>query len=366
MQKQRVKKPYNKPTRRGTSSKKALQVEKKNQEKEQRIDALRIELESNCPDAKIFIRKRITDPNSDAFTTDNTRIEELERQGFVKRINHGFVVIIDWDLEIPVLLVLFNDVPQDQAVFLCKYFRDMHVHSNPITKNGSQLNGTMYATGHRRAYSAEFTAGVYDVKSSTQRSSAKREQFACILTEKQKRVERIYRNRFIKMSPKIYQTMVKVAEKSKVPSFGQLELNTNTDPFASNVTWTINDFFNCLHVDKDANPYAYGIWMTTYNDELVSDTTEEIGCERGYFYLPEYRVFVDFGNNIVEIIWRGREDQHCTTPSKRKPKYQRIGTSIQISQVLADALKKYYNSDPSTRKPYKGLTATLQRYVNKK
>jgi hypothetical protein len=103
--------------------------------------------------------------------------------------------------------------------------------------------------------------------------------------------------------------------------------------------------------------------MTTHNDNLITNAPVT-GCEKGYFYVSQYRVFVDFGNNIVEIVWRSREDLHCTTPSKQLNGYQCIDTSIQISKRLIIALQKYYKGEQDST--YKGLHTTLKISKNKK
>jgi hypothetical protein len=143
----------------------------------------------------------------------------------------------------------------------------------------------MYATGHRTAMITRFFGGIYSLDTNTQTSAAKEEEFVRILENQQRHAHTIYEGRFMKIALIICQRLVEFAKTNGVPSFAQLKLDDEKfDLFVSNLMWTKNDFYNNLHMDGDANPYAYGIWMTTYNNNLVTDVPV-IGYDKGYFYV---------------------------------------------------------------------------------
>jgi len=72
--------------------------------------------------------------------------------------------------------------------------------------------------------------------------------------------------------------------------------------FASNLTFTLEDFSNSLYQDQDYNSYSYSIWapVNLQTDKLTID----IICEAGEFIISTYETYVDLTQykSIVEII----------------------------------------------------------------
>jgi hypothetical protein len=114
---------------------------------------------------------------------------------------------------------------------------------------------------------------------------------------------------------------------------------------------TRGDFSNVFHRDKDASPFAFGIWFLTDSEgELImDDETTRTAVEGGQFVVPDFKLFVDFSacTGKVDMMWRGSQDLHATARSKTSLGYQRVGTSIQGSRRLLvkvqNSLKKSAN-----------------------
>jgi hypothetical protein len=66
-------------------------------------------------------------------------------------------------------------------------------------------------------------------------------------------------------------------------------------------------------------------------------------CEGGQFILSSYKCYVDFSNfdGVVEIIWRAKTDFLATLKSKTNENYTRLGTSMQISNLVLRVKKTY-------------------------
>lgn len=68
-----------------------------------------------------------------------------------------------------------------------------------------------------------------------------------------------------------YQKMVETAAKWQLPSLGELIWKGCNigNWFASNLTYTYNNFSNNLHMDFDENDFTFGIWFPVFSDSTV-------------------------------------------------------------------------------------------------
>lgn len=140
-------------------------------------------------------------------------------------------------------------------------------------------------------------------------------------------------------------TKAKIAH-LRVPNLSQTEFNRlheEQDGFCSNLVWTIKDFCNKFHQDREYNSYTYGIRarVCEKNGELAT-RKNVCRCEGGEFFVGSYKVYIDFDawNRIVEIIWHGKTDYYSTIPSTTALGYARIGAFVQVNKGLVKRMKK--------------------------
>jgi hypothetical protein len=155
-----------------------------------------------------------------------------------------------------------------------------------------------------------------------------------------------YEERFLKLSSCLFEQVVMEANIAQIPSFGALEYNeVNKSMFASNLTFTLDDFHNVFHYDKHYNSYSYGIWVPIFLEfgDLASQEIDKFECKGGEFVIAPYGICIDFNDcdGVTELIWRAKSDEHRTFPSKTKAPFIRIGTSVQISRKLLLGVQAY-------------------------
>jgi hypothetical protein len=88
-------------------------------------------------------------------------------------------------------------------------------------------------------------------------------------------------------------------------------METRMDAFASNFTFTMNNFSNSYHQDHNYNTWTYGLWALVWlNFGELATILDGFTCEGGQFAVAPYKVYVDFGScdGTAKIIWRGNQD----------------------------------------------------------
>jgi hypothetical protein len=155
-----------------------------------------------------------------------------------------------------------------------------------------------------------------------------------------------YEERFLKLSSCLFQQVAIEANIAQVPSFGALEYDeVNKSVFASNLTFTLDDFHNIFHSNKDYNSYSYGIWAPTFleSGNLANQEIDKFESEGGEFVIGPYGICIDFNgcDGVTELIWRAKSNEHRTFPSKTKAPFTYIGTSVQISRKLLLGVQAY-------------------------
>jgi hypothetical protein len=163
-----------------------------------------------------------------------------------------------------------------------------------------------------------------------------------------KKIATIYAQNFSKLCIDFYQQTTNEAYKAKIPLLQQTEfidLQQKEGGCASSITYTYDDFYNKIHTENNYNSFTYGLWAQTskLKNGKLSKIEDGFECEEGQFLLPSYKCYVDFINldGMVEIIWRAKTDLHASLKSKTNENYTRLGTSMQISNLVLRVKKTY-------------------------
>ncbi|RPA87696.1 hypothetical protein BJ508DRAFT_320692 [Ascobolus immersus RN42] len=121
--------------------------------------------------------------------------------------------------------------------------------------------------------------------------------------------------------------------------------------FCSNIAYTYGGFHNVVHNDNDASSYTYGMFgrtkrgtgiLTSQSEAVsgtgISDTTKGFS----FLVIPYHiRVLLAEIDGVVELIWRGPLDGHCTTTGVRAPGFDRMAFTCQISNNLVARAKRH-------------------------
>jgi hypothetical protein len=163
-----------------------------------------------------------------------------------------------------------------------------------------------------------------------------------------KKIATIYAQKFSKLYIDFFQKTSKKACEAKI-SLSQktkfIDLYQKEGGCASSITYTYDDFYNKIHTENNYNSFTYGLWAQTskLKNGKLSKIEDGFECEEGQFLLPSYKCYVDFINldGMVEIIWRAKTDLHASLKSKTNENYTRLGTSMQISNLVLRVKKTY-------------------------
>jgi hypothetical protein len=277
----------------------------------------------------------------------------------LKILNYGTIVVQDNMLQedgnretiLVVKFTPFENMTLNEYSKFQKLIRKLALvkhHVNEVSTNGAHKDcaGKMYAVGWRKS---EFEKMLYFSKYAPSTWLQRQEDGISVWVKEQETIgwmADFYEERFLKLSSCLFEQVAMEANIAQIPSFGALEYNeVNKSMFASNLTFTLDDFHNVFHCDKDYNSYSYGIWIPTFleSGDLASQEIDKFECKGGEFVIAPYGICIDFNgcDGVTELIWRAKSDEHRTFPSKTKAPFTRIGTSVQISRKLLLGVQAY-------------------------
>jgi hypothetical protein len=224
-------------------------------------------------------------------------------------------------------------------------------HASPVTNNKAHQDGGglghMFAMGWRIGFSGEFSFQRYvpqnlDGKMKKKEALTKWRMDQDTITW----MVQYCRDRFKTLSSLIFEHANMEVKVAGIPSLEDLDfqdMETEENVFVNNLTYSCDDFSNVYYQDNDYNTYTYGIWMPVHSDtSALASIADGFRYKGGQFLIAPYKICVDFGrcDGITELIWRGKLDSHRILLSSSDKGYTRIGTSVQISNRLVQAITK--------------------------
>lgn len=183
-----------------------------------------------------------------------------------------------------------------------------------------------------------------------------------------------YGKMFCNLAPTLFKQIMSEVMETQVPTLAEIEfdiLHSKNTAFGSNLTYNMKDFSNCFHKDNDFNSYSFGIWAPiSFEIGKLAKKEKGFECKGGQFLLGSYKVCIDFNpcDGIVEIIWRGKSDFHCTVKSTTNLMYTRIGTSVQINNSLVQRMKillEMYRNGININKRVRGVNQIVEEKLKK-
>lgn len=181
--------------------------------------------------------------------------------------------------------------------------------------NGPMIDGFMGGLGWRKSSGQNQIIGMYAPKKKFN-SQQELDNYLEVEAEAFRKLEQFLHKRF--------EGMAKVAAKHArdqiqnlgVPSFGQPEVHEDTFyHFASNLTFTLKNFHNHSHKDRDSNTWTFGMWIPIkLPDGRVVCFRDGYDVQGGQFVFDMYGFGADFNkcDGIGEIVWQSNMYDHQT------------------------------------------------------
>ena len=224
----------------------------------------------------------------------------------------------------------------------------------PVKINGPLMGGVMWADGWRKSSKTGEWFGRY---CSVARLSALIK--LCQYNPEDEAASFREANNWIathlnELAPGVLEQYRQLLIESELPSFAQMEYPSPYDPldFASFFTFTMYNFHNEDHVDKDANTWTLVCWIPIFNP-LTSSETDPILADGGFdmigghFTFRDFQVYLDLNHvfGVTMCVFRSQDHTHQTlkgvSPSDR---YTRLGFSCQMSEKMSNAVVAYINT----------------------
>ncbi|KAF9471351.1 hypothetical protein BDN70DRAFT_901412 [Pholiota conissans] len=202
----------------------------------------------------------------------------------------------------------------------------------------TDLHHTSFAAGFHGSMETGKVLVVYAPK----RTQVSLEKYAQTVS-KLPQVQRTFTYGLASLNFKAFSKLSDASHCFYTPGFADIEFdgtNLPKAPFANSLTITRDDFANFLHHDNDHDgSVSYGLWWAAKSSPtgyvFNPNEVDHDAISGGEFLFGEYGVGVRFKGckGVVEILWHGKHNAHCTLRSKSPTGITRFGTSIQLTQA---------------------------------
>ncbi|RPA72980.1 hypothetical protein BJ508DRAFT_334522 [Ascobolus immersus RN42] len=237
----------------------------------------------------------------------------------------------------------------DEYQRIFSYFaRDRAIKGSQSLKNGAMRGGKMNAVGWRPGYEPGVHVDTY------RRGKPRKGQ----TTENDIRehvigltgVHDAISNNFRSLSALIHQNQNSQLRELLVPAAGKhfgAQGDELDESFCSNIAYTFDGFYNTVHCDRDASDFTYGMFGRTEkgSGKLMRKADCSFGDHTAGFsfaVIPYHiQVMLTQIDGVVELIWRGPRDGHCTTSGSTCTGCERMAFSCQIGKGLVRRVEMY-------------------------
>eukprot|EP01113_Clastostelium_recurvatum_P042233 TRINITY_DN682_c0_g2_i1.p1 TRINITY_DN682_c0_g2~~TRINITY_DN682_c0_g2_i1.p1 ORF type:complete len:415 (+),score=71.80 TRINITY_DN682_c0_g2_i1:62-1306(+) len=334
-----------------------------------------------------FIVRTKDTPHADGLVGTVPLADDATFEYYFRISSPGINVVVDKDTDEVVFIALLT--PWDtmdpnlmrQSGFIFRHFyEDSQLHDK-VSSNGAhkQGGGVMYAIGWRPGTVRGITFGVYH-----QGANVSDEEWQAV-RRRDIGVHRIFSERFYGLAPHLFNDVQLQLASARLPVLGSayqptsatyqpvsrkerlrydrkimrearsafkgsdIESDGEWCPdnwlFTSNLTFTLDNFFNAAHRDGDLSDWTYGMWAgCTMDGQIITDGSFQ--SRDGFFYMADYKVLVDFAHldGLAEIVWAGRHHVHGTVSGQFAPGQTRYGSSCQLSRRLNERVQLYHRT----------------------
>ncbi|KAI9626750.1 hypothetical protein KEM48_010215 [Puccinia striiformis f. sp. tritici PST-130] len=291
----------------------------------------------------------------DAFT--HSHVCRKDTQGPIRLFCKSFVAWLDNTRKHIVAIVKFHSFAKMDASVKAQFQHLAHhlvaqsLFQNPNKSNGPAISGKMYSLGWCKGFEEKTKLAVTGIP---EKVSHDREGYEDLQTHVPQ-VNTFIGERFKSLSKRRFDQVQVQYLGLKAPA---LSPNFEHDPdgLTSHLSFTMDNFANASHTDKDASPYSFFTWLpiNKKTGDLIEDDLDVSG---GQFVFPRNGFGIDFTgfHGVVECAWKANYYHHLTLPSTTSPSspHTRLGYSCQLPRQTQLALIRIkeglYEKDPNKK-----------------
>lgn len=146
--------------------------------------------------------------------------------------------------------------------------------------------------------------------------------------------------------------------------------NPDPDLYSAHFIYTYGGFYNEPHCDLDANTWTNAIWfpctkMGKQGCKLASIESDGFKQEGYGFAMLDWGIVIDLANisGVVEVVFRGKQDIHCTTTGTIAEGFERMACTSQVNKDLEGICTGIWKRKGTTLMDY--VEREKQRHANK-
>ncbi|KAA1122482.1 hypothetical protein PGTUg99_037679 [Puccinia graminis f. sp. tritici] len=230
----------------------------------------------------------------------------------------------------------------DQFEKLSKHLINQSKYLYDNRNNHSTLGGKMFNVGWRKAYSHNEILGI---SAAVPKISGHEVEYR-LLQNELKDMEQFLASRFSNISKSLYASLQSQHKNFNFPSISSDTFNHTYDfSFASHLSFTLKNFYNQPHCDRDSSTYTFGLWLPI-DERDGSLIKNDLHVKGGNFLFPDDHFGLKFEgfNGVVEIIWKADELSHHTEISTSHSHHTRLGLSCEIPSTTLETLVRLQNN----------------------
>jgi len=249
------------------------------------------------------------------------------------------------------------------------FFLNQTQYVEPVKNNGPHMGGVMWAGGWRKCSKNGEAFGRYCsvarlvamiqrcLYNADDEAAAFEEANAWIATQLQD------------LAPGVFDEYRQVLLDNNLPSWAHMEFPTpyTALDFASFFTFTLYNFFNEDHKDRDANTWTLVCWIPIFNPQNSSED-DPILADGGFdmiggqFTFRDFQVYLDLKHvlGVTMCVFRSKDHTHQTLDGvSASDRYTRIGFSCQMSEKMSNAVVAYINEETDAKKRVSGQAVQI-------
>ena len=162
---------------------------------------------------------------------------------------------------------------------------------------------------------------------------------------------------FQSLSQPVFQEVRSQHIKEKAPSFSDVFFDPQEDPgsFTSHLSYTMGNFSNESHLDNDASPYTFVMWIpiNEKSGELIENSFD---VKNGEFVFPKDGFGIDFQGHdgVVECAFKATTHYHHRLPSTSPASsfHTCLGLSAELPLKTLYVLKRIQNKEFVNKKDW--------------
>ncbi|KNF06644.1 hypothetical protein PSTG_00518 [Puccinia striiformis f. sp. tritici PST-78] len=212
-------------------------------------------------------------------------------------------------------------------------------YQNPNNSNGPANSGKMFSLGWRKAYEEKTKIGI---TGSTEKVSLDRAAYEDLQTHVPT-VNTFIGERFKNLSQPLYDEVRQQHRAVDAPGLAP-HFERDPDGFTCHLSYTLGNFSNDSHTDRDASPFSFVTWLPI--NEKTGDLIEgDLNVSGGQFVFPRNGFGINFTGfrGVVECAWKATLYHHLTLPSSSSSSHSRLGYSCQLPKKTQKALQRMKN-----------------------